>query len=360
MIKEITGDTLTKRSTSQGKVATSPRSKLKRDDLVLPKPTSNKHDRIPLAMSEEKESKATRKQKQGSLKRFLSPRSYSLGTRKKSTSSSFEVIDSSSVDDVQSSDHSDEDYKKSLSRKERESGSGKEEYEKKRKGKSPPCGTTYDDWDDKTDESAHSAEKLRTKAMRSKSERKYEKLRIVDKSDKSDKSEFRSEFISERGLENDERDETETDRETERETDERDVEEQEPFVITIEDTPQNNQSIAVIQAIIRRVNAEMELDCRIQFQIQRTHIFFEIVDTEETYFAGLTSLIEEIYEPVLATQKSSEPILEPSVFKSLFPEGHVKIIWNAHKGFVQDLRDKKKNGHSIKPLEMFFGKCVDF
>jgi len=137
--------------------------------------------------------------------------------------------------------------------------------------------------------------------------------------------------LSERVLENDERDETETDREADRYDDV--VEEL--YVIMTEDTPENIANIVKIQAILRRVNAEIELDQRIQFQIQRTHIFYEIVDTEETYVAGLTSLIEDVYDPVLATQKSSDPLLEPSTFKTLFPEGHIKIIWTAHKGFIE-------------------------
>jgi len=128
--------------------------------------------------------------------------------------------------------------------------------------------------------------------------------------------------------------------------------------ITIEATTENIVKIEKVQSYIRRWNEELELERRIRWRVERTHIVHEIVSTEETYVKGLATLISDIYEPVLLSQKTEDPLLEPSLFKSLFPEGHVKIIHTAHSEGIEKFRDKKNNWDQYQTIgDVFLYMC---
>jgi len=135
--------------------------------------------------------------------------------------------------------------------------------------------------------------------------------------------------------------------------------ESESVSISLEDTPQNNAQITIIQKYVRTYHYQFELQDRIHYSVQRSHIFNEIVETEETYVNGLIDLVENIYEPVLQQQKT-DPMLDPTIFKSLFPGGHITIIYKAHKDFITELREKKKEWTSHQTVGDIFVKMCGF
>uniref|UniRef100_A0A6B2L1F2 DH domain-containing protein n=1 Tax=Arcella intermedia TaxID=1963864 RepID=A0A6B2L1F2_9EUKA len=53
----------------------------------------------------------------------------------------------------------------------------------------------------------------------------------------------------------------------------------------------------------------------------------------------MESLIKDVYDPL---HQNPEVYLDQSTFKSLFPEGHIKIIFAAHQTMIKDLRSKRE------------------
>jgi len=118
------------------------------------------------------------------------------------------------------------------------------------------------------------------------------------------------------------------------------IEEPEIPLLNLEDTSQNNQDISVIQRYILKWNCETELMKRERWQIERVYIVQEILSSEETYVKILNMVITDVYDPVVESLNGNEPLLDSTVVKKLFPEGHIKIIHSAHAGVIKDLRQR--------------------
>jgi len=134
-----------------------------------------------------------------------------------------------------------------------------------------------------------------------------------------------------------------------------DSDDSDSFSVSFEETPENITKITTIQKFIRKYHYMLELQTRIHFSAQRQHIFNEILQTEETYLSGLIELVEQIYEPVKNEDMS---LLDPTLTKSLFPGGHITIIYKAHNDFINDLRAKKNEWSFHQPVgDLFLRMC---
>jgi len=136
--------------------------------------------------------------------------------------------------------------------------------------------------------------------------------------------------------------------------------EQEIPLLNLQDTPENNRAVAVIQRFLLQWNGEMEYLKRSRWQVERTYIVQEIMSTEETYVRVLGMLINDVYDPVLVSLKTDEPLLESNVVKSLFPEGHIKILQSAHSDFIPDLKNRVENWSPQQIIGDIFNNTCKF
>jgi FYVE/RhoGEF/PH domain-containing protein 5/6 len=135
---------------------------------------------------------------------------------------------------------------------------------------------------------------------------------------------------------------------------------EEPALLNLEDSPENNKAIAVIQRFVLKWNGETEFLTRARWQIERTYILQEIVSTEENYINCLSQIINEVYDPVQATLRSEDPLLEQNVFKNLFPEGQIKIIFSAHKNVLKDLKERRDSWSAQQRVGDIFKEMCNF
>uniref|UniRef100_A0A6B2L2V1 DH domain-containing protein n=1 Tax=Arcella intermedia TaxID=1963864 RepID=A0A6B2L2V1_9EUKA len=71
----------------------------------------------------------------------------------------------------------------------------------------------------------------------------------------------------------------------------------------------------------------------------------------------MRTLINDVYEPLSATM-ASESVIEHNQFRSLFPEGQIKIIYTAHSDILPRLRERKETWSDHQAIgDIFLEMC---